>query len=75
MVAGIETNLGSWLAGDVKLGAEAVAEATELPNLTAHRRGRPHRWHRLASFRRVLREACFWEVIPRVARGRAGLRA
>jgi hypothetical protein len=39
MVAGVETNLGRWLAGHVKPGAEAVAEAIELRNITPHRRG------------------------------------
>jgi hypothetical protein len=39
VVADVDTNLGRWLAGHVKPGTEAVAEATELRNITPHRRG------------------------------------
>jgi hypothetical protein len=39
VAAGVETNLGRWLAGPVKAGAESVSEAIELRNITPHRRG------------------------------------
>jgi hypothetical protein len=39
VVADVETTSGRWPAGHVKPGAEAVAEAIELRNITPHRRG------------------------------------